>query len=380
MNITINRAELLHAVKRAAAVAPANSPLEALKGVLLEVSAASKSLVLTATNLEVTLKQKLACAAPEDDALAIDARLLAGMLEKLPGDTVELRRSPGDSRLSVWSSNAKYNVSVWEGCSYPKVEIPAVTNLVRISGIPSMAKRTVFAADETNEKPMLKCVQLRFTQDGLRTAGSNGNCVVTARGDDKSTGDFSVLIPAPSLSRLAQMCEDKDEFRAGTNGKNIVFVREGFLFSARLIQEKYIDTDFLTKSLKNQFTVLTDVAELRKSLDSVSCVEPDGKVQMSFEGMTLSFQCGGIHGNAQDTVSIAPLTGMPQGEYWFLTKQLTSCLRSQSGAATLGIASGGMLTLDTEHAFYMQTGVRPGALQSVPKKAARKRAAGKKAA
>lgn len=56
MNITMNRAELLHAVKRAAAVAPANSPLEALKGVLLEVSAASKSLVLTATNLEVTLK------------------------------------------------------------------------------------------------------------------------------------------------------------------------------------------------------------------------------------------------------------------------------------------------------------------------------------
>ena len=60
MNITMNRAELLHAVKRASAVAPANSPLEALKGVLLEVSAASKSLVLTATNLEVTLKQKLA--------------------------------------------------------------------------------------------------------------------------------------------------------------------------------------------------------------------------------------------------------------------------------------------------------------------------------
>ena len=334
MNITMNRAELLHAVKRAAAVAPANSPLETLKGVLLEVSAASKSLVLTATNLEVTLKQKLACAAPEDDALAIDARLLAGMLEKLPGNTVELRRKPGDSRLAVWSGGAKYNVSIWERGSYPKAEIPSVTNLVRISGIPSMAKRTVFAADENNEKPMLKCVQ----------------------------------IPAPSLSRLAQMCEDKDEFRAGVNGKNIVFVREGFLFSARLIQEKYIDTDFLTSSLKNQFTVLTDVAELRRALDNVSCVEPDGKVQLSFEGMTFNFRCGGVHGSAQNAITVAPLTGMPQGEYWYLTKRLNNCLRSLSGTATLGIATGGMLTLDTEHAFYMQAGVRPGAPQSVPQK------------
>ena len=93
MNITMNRAELLHAIKRGLAVAPTNSPLEVLKGVCLEVDAASKSLVLTATNLEVTLKQKLACAVQEDDALALDAKLLAGMLEKLPGDTVELRGS-----------------------------------------------------------------------------------------------------------------------------------------------------------------------------------------------------------------------------------------------------------------------------------------------
>ncbi|MCI8913983.1 MAG: hypothetical protein HFF38_07635 [Lawsonibacter sp.] len=378
MNITMNRAELLHAVRRAAAVVPNSSPLEVLKGVLLEADVANKALTLTATNLEVTLKQKLDCAAREDDALAIDARLLAGMLEKLPGDTVELRRNPGDNRVIVESGDAKYSVSVWERSSYPKAEIPAVTNLVRASGIPSMARRTVFAADEKNEKPMLKCVHLRFTQDGLRAAGSDGNCVVTAKGDDKSTGDFSVLIPAPSLGRLAQMCEDKDEFRVGTTGKKVVFVREGFLFSARLIEADYLDTDFLTSSLKNQFTVLTDVAELRKCLDSVSCVEPDGKVKLSFEGMKLSFQCAGVHGNASDAITVAPLTGTPQGEYWYLTRRLSSCLRSLSGTATLGVAAGGMLTLNTENAFYMQTGVRPEAEQ--PKRAVKKPPAEKKAA
>lgn len=370
----MNRAELLHAVRRAATVAPTNSPLEVLKGVCLEVDAASKSLVFTATNLEVTLKQRLACAAQEGDALAIDAKLLAGMLEKLPGEAVKLNRKPGDSRLLIESGDAKYSISIWERSSYPKAEIPAVTNLVRASGIPSMARRTVFAADEKNEKPMLKCVHLRFTQDGLRAAGSDGNCVVTAKGDDKSTGDFGVLIPAPSLERLAQMCEDTDEFRVGTTGKKVVFVREGFLFSARLIEADYLDTDFLTGSLKNQFTVLTDVAELRKCLDSVSCVEPDGKVRLTFEGMTLSFQCAGVYGSASDTITVAPLTGLPQGEYWYLTRRLSSCLRSLSGTATLGVAAGGMLTLNTENAFYMQTGVRPGA-EKPKKKPVEKKAA-----
>ena len=122
------------------------------------------------------------------------------------------------------------------------------------------------------------------------------------------------------------------------------------------------------------------MAELRRALDNVSCVEPDGKVQLSFEGMTLSFRCGGVHGSAQNAITVAPLTGMPQGEYWYLSKRLNNCLRSLSGTAALGIATGGMLTLDTEHAFYMQAGVRPGAPQSVPKKEAKKPAAGKKAA
>lgn len=138
---------------------------------------------------------------------------------------------------------------------------------------------------------------------------------------------------------------------------------EGFLFSTWLIQENYIDTDFLTSSLKNQFAVLTDVSELRKSLGSVSCVDPDGKVRLSFDGTALTVQCNGVHGSAQDTISVAPLTGISQGEYWFLTRQLTNCLRSLSGTATLGIAAGGMMMLDTEHAFYMQTGVRPGTVQ-----------------
>ncbi len=364
MNITMDRAELLCAVKRAAAVVPSSSPLEVLKGVLLEVDSAHKALVLTATNLEVSLMQKLACAAQEDDALAIDARLLAGMLEKLPGDTVELRRKAGDSRLTIRSGDSSYNVSVWEGRSYPKAEIPTITNTVRASGIPSMVKRTVFATAEDEAKPMLKCVHLRFTQDGLRAAGSDGNCVVTAKGDDKCTGDFSVLIPAASLGKLSRMCEDKDEFRVGTNGKQVVFCRNNLIFSARLIQGDYIDTDYLTNSLKNQFTVLTDVAELRKGLDSVSCVDPDGKVQLSFDGMTLTFHCAGIYGSAHDTVAVAPLTGTVRGEYWYLTKRLATCLHSLSGTATLGIAAGGMLTLSTEDAFYMQTGVRPGVVQS----------------
>ncbi len=67
-----------------------------------------------------------------------------------------------------------------------------------------------------------------------------------------------------------------------------------------------------------------------------------------------------------------PLTGTPRGEYWYLIEDLTACLRSLSGTATLGIAQAGMLDLSTEKAYYMQTAMRepvaaPVVVQEAPK-------------
>ena len=203
-----------------------------------------------------------------------------------------------------------------------------------------------------------------FTKDGLRAASTNGTCVVSAKGDDKSTGNISFLIPAASLDKLARMCEDQDEFRVGTTGKAIAFLREDFIYSARLIEGKYIDLDRLTGSLQKQFTVLTDVPDLRKGLESAISVDPGGKVALIFDGQRLAFRCEGIYGEAVSPVSVIPLTGSPRGEYWYLSKQLSTCLRALSGTVQLSAAQGGTLLLETEDASYIQTATRPAAAKA----------------
>ena len=171
MQITMNRAELLNAAQRAAAIAPENSPVEVLQGTLLEANAAAGTLTLTATNLETALEQRLSCPTGEDDSLVVGAKLLAGMLERLPGDTVELTRTPGTPVLSLRGGETGYDVSIWERGSFPKLEIPFPEDTVKLSGIPSMARRTMFATSEDKEKPLMGCVNLMFTREGLKGAG-----------------------------------------------------------------------------------------------------------------------------------------------------------------------------------------------------------------
>ena len=384
MNITMNRAELLSAAQRAAAIAPEDSPVEALRGTLLEANAATGALTLTATNLETALEQSLSCPAAEDDALVVDAKLLAGMLERLPGDTVELKRRPGVPVLSLRGGQTGYDVAIWERGSFPKLEIPFPEDTVKLSGIPSMARHTMFATAEDKDKPLMRCVNLMFTQKGLKGAGYNGRCMVTAQGDDKSTGNINLLLPANSLEKLAALCKDEDEFYVGIAGKNLVFMRQGFKLSARLMEGDYMDTDRLMGNVRNQFTVLTDVADLRRTLKTVASVDPKGRVKLAFDRGRITFSSQGKLGSASECLDTAPLTGVPRGEYWYQIPDLMACLRSLSGTATLGIAQAGMLDLSTEHAYYMQTAMRepapaPTPVQETPK-AAPKKAAKKKAA
>lgn len=358
MDMTVNRAEMLAAAKRAVNIAPVDSPIKELEGVLLEADATANALVISATNMEVSLKQKLRCEVKEEDAIVINARLLTEMLGKLAGELVRLRRKIGRSVLFVESESAAFAVPVRERTAFPRIEIPFMDDSVQVQGIPSLAKRTVFAVSDEQSKPLLRCVNLMFTKDGLRTAGSNGNCIVMAKGDDKSVGSVSLLLPAASLDKLARMCTDEDLFRVGTNGKSVVFVKENFLFTARLMEGKYIDTERLIRSLSNQFMVWTDMMDLRKALSSVTAIEQNGKVMIRFEGQKMKLCCNGKQGAASVSMDVVILTGRPDGEFWFHAGQLNDCLARLVGSVKLGIAQGGMLTLSTDDAFYMQNAVR----------------------
>lgn len=359
LKFTINRQELLTCAKRAAAVVPTISPLDILKCTLIEADAERKLLSLTGTNLEVTLRQTIHLPdyEGEDGSVALEAKLLVAMLTLLGGETVTVSYD-GGSQITVSSEDAEYRVPVMNSKDYPHTDLPFPEDTIKVSGVPTMVQRSIFATAERSEMPLLGCVNLKFTSDGLVAVGSDGNCMVSAKGDKQSVGSISFLVPASSLERLARLCDNKDVFQVGTTGKHIVFLREDFIFSARLMQGRYPDTEKITGALSNTFTVLTDAMELRNMLSSVSSVATDGRVLLTFAGDKLRMDCTGKVGNASMTLGVIPLFGCPSGCYAYKTTQLEHSLRALAGTVTLGIAQGGTLTLSTEDAFYMQTPLR----------------------
>ena len=356
MDITVNRLEMLSAVQNAQSVAPLASPMEILKCVCLD--AENGVLTVAATNMDAAVERKIPADIREEGRAAVDAKLLSEMLRLLGGDTVTLETSQ-HCKISVTSGETEYLVSMMDGGDYPRAEIPFPEDTVTVTGIPDMAKRTAFAASRKGNDPLLTCVCLRFNGGDLNAVSTDGQRIASAKGESKNQATVNLLVPASSLARLGQLVTNQDEIRVGIAGKNAVFMKEGLMFSARLMEGRYANVDGVMKALKARFTVLTNAEDVRNMVSSVCVVSGNqNRFRLSFGGGRLRAVCESEYGTSQMELEVTALSGRPSGDCWLNPSKLLECLRAQKGAMKLEVATNGALIMLTEALTCVQMRMR----------------------
>ena len=164
MRITINRQEALALAKAAESIAPGKAAMDELQCVLLEAGEDGK-LTMAATDNEVALERRMPAEIEESGSLLINAKLFAGMLGLLDGETVTIWGEDG-RQVNVAGEMCCYTIPILSLSNYPRAEIPFPEDTVTVKNIPHMAARTIFAASENESKPAMRCVKLVFTSDG----------------------------------------------------------------------------------------------------------------------------------------------------------------------------------------------------------------------
>ena len=352
MNITANRLELLAAVEGAERIAPSASPLDILKCVCLETE--NGALTVAATNQEISMERKLPANILENGRIAINAKILLEMLKRLGEDTVTFEQT--ENRLvSVKSGEAEYLISAMNAGEYPRAEIPFPEDTVTVTGIPDMAKRTAFAASRKGNDPLLTCVCLRFNGGDLNAVSTDGQRIASAKGESKNQATVNLLVPASSLARLGQLVTNQDEIRVGIAGKNAVFMKEGLMFSARLMEGKYANVDMVMNALKPRFSVLTNAEDMRKMVSAACTVSGEqNRFKLSFHGGKLQAVCESECGVSKMELEVTALSGRPSGDCWMNPAKLLECLQAQKGAMKLEVAGSSALVMRTEELIYVQ--------------------------
>ncbi len=356
MKFIANREQLLAMVKTVAKVVPSQSPVEILKGILVE--AQEGVITFTGTNYESSVRCGTKAYVEECGGMVVNGKLLLQMLSLFAGEDVSIQMNQNNT-CTLGSGTARFQLAVHPSKDYPKPELPFPEGAVKITNISSLAKNTVFAASKSEKQQIMTGIRLEINGESVRACGSDGSRLMERQQEAEQGGKLSMILPSQSFRLLADLVSDKDTLEAGTVGQTAVFSKEGFLFSCKLISGAYLDVDSLKKSIRPEYSAVIDAGALYKSLCTVTAVTGEsGRVNLSLRNDALQITLSSDTGRSQSSVPGVVMKETPESGFYYSAGYLQEAFRRLSGTVELQLSAVGMLSVHTGNVFYFQVPMR----------------------
>lgn len=205
MKIRAERDDLADVLSRAARAVTTRSPLPILQGVLCEVEGGV--LTVTGTDLEVTIRTKLAVEVLEEGRTVIPARLASEAVRKLPAGAVSMHAREGE--VEITGNGPRFGLRELNIDDFPQVPVADVVGGTATDGQAFVKAVTqVGTAASTDEaRPILTGVLFEAEADYLRLVATD-SYRLAVRDLPGVTGDTSGLVPFRALKELARAIGD----------------------------------------------------------------------------------------------------------------------------------------------------------------------------
>ncbi len=352
MKFEISRADMLAAAKTVARVAPISEPVEMLNGILVECR--DDGVFLTATNLEVSIQLKLKANIIATGEMLVHPRVLPGMLALLPGEVVSFSEVKANV-LSVKGGKSGYEINCQPSKKYSKPVIPFPEDSVKISGICSLAKRTVFVASKDTHRPVMQCVNVKLQKNAIHAAACDGIKLMLVKTEASSPESREFLLPAKSLQTLASISADDDVFEVSDIGNEIVFVRGDMMLTMRKIPGDYIDTGSIVKGIKPVYCAVAEAKLIRDALGTLMVGANTEPVNIVFTKANISLRRGNDYSEAKSAVPANITTATPKAGFYYNIRHLHKLFQIMEGKVRLELDEKGMMMVKSRHEVYVQT-------------------------
>jgi DNA polymerase-3 subunit beta len=213
MQLTIDRKTLVRSINLTEKASSDKSTLPILLNTLL--TAKDGRLVITTTNLEVSLTVSAYAQITENGAITVPTKLFKAVIEKLIDDNVTLRLDQRTQTLYVQSGRAKIQVKGLDAAEFPLVptldtfrQQDAALPQVHLpaTSIAPIISQVAFSVSKDKARPLLTAIYTSLHGDELLLATTDGYRLSQRRVKILRTEDTAAtcLIPAESMGHLAR--------------------------------------------------------------------------------------------------------------------------------------------------------------------------------
>ena len=203
---------------------------------------------LSATDLEIGINLWVPAMIEEEGSTTVPARLFTELINSLPNERVDLAQTDEAHTTAVACARIKANIRGLDPDEFPL--IPTVSEqpsaAVPADLLRSMINCVVFAAATDDARPIFTGVLATFAGERLTFAAADGFrlSVRSASLAEPAAGDFSVIIPARTLSELGRILPEGDEpveVTVTPNRSQVLFHTGSLDLLSRLIEGQYVN-------------------------------------------------------------------------------------------------------------------------------------------
>ena len=262
LKVTCDRDELVAALATVSRVVSSRGSVQVLAGVLLRPD--GDTLELAATDMELSLRTRLAARIEGDSAVVVPGKLLVDLARLLPADEVTIEYRPEDGVAHVSSGPYASKLNVFAAEDFPRlpaVDLPRHT--IATASLLETVDRVARSASKDESRPVLTGIQVRFEGTRLQMAATDSYRLSFKETTLEAAGpDLEAIIPARALAELARIAAGTETVELGVNENTVVFGSGETWLTTRRIDGQFPD---VSRLLPESFEIEVDLprAELR---------------------------------------------------------------------------------------------------------------------
>jgi DNA polymerase-3 subunit beta len=248
MEIKLDKEELYKAVSRVQSIIEKRSNMPILSMILL--SAEGSEISISATDLEISLQQRLRAQVIAPGNVTISGRKLFEILKESKSPTIHIREKE-NNWVFLSDEQAKFNLASLSADEYPVFLEPEGVDMLEVDGpvLREMINKTIYAV--TLEEAGFKLSGIfteRIAEEGktsLRMVSTDGHRLSLIDKDVKNIEkidlDAGVMIPKKGMSELSKLAGEGGSVFLGFRQNNCVAKKDNAIIVIRLLETKFPD-------------------------------------------------------------------------------------------------------------------------------------------
>jgi DNA polymerase-3 subunit beta len=217
--------------------------VQILAGIMLR--ATGEQLVLSATDMEISLRLSLEAQVEEEGAVVVPGRLLVDIVRLLPAGEVTIAYGGEEGMAELVCGSASYKLHTYGPEDFPRLpEIDQeATFAVEREAFLDTINRVSRSASRDESRPVLTGILVRFEGGKLVMAATDSyrlSVKETALADGVGQ-ELEAIVPARALGELARIAQaaDTDTIEIGVQENQVVFAVDDIWLTARRIDGQF---------------------------------------------------------------------------------------------------------------------------------------------